>query len=77
MTKDIDGKTYSRHDQLINTCTNDVDNALRKCREALAKECGMTLEEGMVAAFRNTVGFLEALKRAFADKVDLSTGRSG
>lgn len=68
-----DDKTRTR---IINACTADVDAALRKCREALAKECDMTLEQGTVAAFRNAVGFLKALKRAFADKVDLSTGKS-
>ena len=71
MTKD----TNDKRDEIINTCTYDIDVALRKCREALAKECDMTVEKGMVMAWQNAVGFLKALRRAFSDKVDLTTGK--
>ena len=71
MTKD----TNDRKIEIIKAVTRDVDAAINKCREALAKECGMTLEEGTVAAFREAVLFLKALRKAFADKVDLTTGK--
>ena len=68
MTKDRNDKTRTR---IINACTDDINAALIKCRKSLVKECGMTVEQGMFAAFRNAVGFLKALRRAWSDKVRL------